>query len=79
MKIKFMVHKYDLHIIQEQVCVKSTKIFRCTMVTRTPRIRCLAEAEAAIVKCSLKVPFIFKQIVLPSLIKLINHEIGTAR
>ena len=32
---------YVLHVIQKQVRVKSPEIFRCTMVTRTPRIRCL--------------------------------------
>ena len=34
-------HKYGLHIIQEQVRVKSLEVFRCAVVTWTPRIRCL--------------------------------------
>ena len=33
--------KYGLHVIQKQVRAKSPDIYRCTMVTQTPRIRCL--------------------------------------
>ena len=34
-------HKYGLYVTQKQIRVKSFEIFRCTMVTWTPRIRCL--------------------------------------
>ena len=34
-------HNYILQVIQEQVRVKSPEVFRCAMITRTIRIRCL--------------------------------------
>ena len=36
-------YKYDLHVIQKQVRVKSSKIYRRTIVVWTPRIWCFEE------------------------------------
>ena len=42
-------HKFGLHFIQKQDYFKSTRIFRCTMVTQTPRTRCLENSWCILV------------------------------
>ena len=60
-KINFMVifASMDVHVIYEQVRLKSPEIFRCAMVKRTSRIRCLENSLCILMFILLAATFAF--------------------